>query len=255
MTNPEFSNTFDLLFNNISSNRAAGLNEYEKSVFLTKAEGMLVKEYFNQRTDGVGGGFDGSEKRQYDFSSLIKTQRLNVYTKDYQKLDNRSHVYLFPRDYFLSVNEIVSDDKFQYTVLPLTYQEYRQMMMKPYNYPVKRAVWRILTGEGDQEYTDSNNEKKVAKVPVAEIIGGYDYNSSEYVMRYVRTLKPIILTDLSEMGMEISINGETKETPCELPEETHQEIVERAVFLAQAAWGGTTATAVEQQQQQQQRNR
>ena len=68
MTTQEFSNEFDVLYNNIMSNQAPGLNEYEKSVFLTKAQSQLVNEYFNNRTDGFGGGgFDGSQKRQYDF--------------------------------------------------------------------------------------------------------------------------------------------------------------------------------------------
>ena len=37
MNHTEFSNEFDVLYNNIMSNAAPGLNEYEKSVFLTKA--------------------------------------------------------------------------------------------------------------------------------------------------------------------------------------------------------------------------
>jgi hypothetical protein len=37
MTNPEFSDEFDIYYNNITSNQAPGLNEYEKSVFLTEA--------------------------------------------------------------------------------------------------------------------------------------------------------------------------------------------------------------------------
>ena len=63
MNIPEFSTEFDVLFNNITSNQAPGLNEYEKSVFLTKAQSQLINEYFNNRTDGVGGGFDGSQRR------------------------------------------------------------------------------------------------------------------------------------------------------------------------------------------------
>jgi hypothetical protein len=63
MTLQEFSDQFDVLYNSITSNQAPGLNEYEKSVFLTKGEKQLVREYFNKRVDGVGGGFDGSEKR------------------------------------------------------------------------------------------------------------------------------------------------------------------------------------------------
>ena len=46
MTSEEFSNQFDVLYNNITSNQAPGLNEYEKSVFLTKAQSEIVKNYF-----------------------------------------------------------------------------------------------------------------------------------------------------------------------------------------------------------------
>lgn len=34
--NQEFSDEFDVLYNNISSNQAPGLDEYEKSLFLTR---------------------------------------------------------------------------------------------------------------------------------------------------------------------------------------------------------------------------
>ena len=43
MTTEEFSNEFDVLYNNISSNQSPGLNEYEKSVFLTKAQNEILK--------------------------------------------------------------------------------------------------------------------------------------------------------------------------------------------------------------------
>ena len=71
----EFSNQFDVLFSNITSNQAPGLNEYEKSVFLTKAQNEIVKNYFtaNSRGNNIGQGFDDSAKRQADFSCLMKT--------------------------------------------------------------------------------------------------------------------------------------------------------------------------------------
>lgn len=53
MTNEEFSNEFDVLYNNITSNQAPGLDEYEKSVFLTKAQDEIVKAYFNPKTNKV----------------------------------------------------------------------------------------------------------------------------------------------------------------------------------------------------------
>ena len=37
MTNKEMSDLFDALYNNITSNQAPGINEFDKSVFLTKA--------------------------------------------------------------------------------------------------------------------------------------------------------------------------------------------------------------------------
>ena len=75
MTNPEFSNEFDVLFNNIMSNQAPGLDEYEKSVFLTKAQDEIVKSYFLPQTNKSMQGFDGNEKRQIDFSTLLKVAK------------------------------------------------------------------------------------------------------------------------------------------------------------------------------------
>lgn len=72
MTNPEFNNEFDVLYNNITSNQAPGLDAYEKSVFLTKAQDEIVKAYFDPRSNKVQEGFDSTEKRQIDFSMIIR---------------------------------------------------------------------------------------------------------------------------------------------------------------------------------------
>jgi hypothetical protein len=52
MTAEEFSDQFDVLYNNITSNQAPGLTEYEKSVFLTKAQNEIVKNYFTAESKG-----------------------------------------------------------------------------------------------------------------------------------------------------------------------------------------------------------
>lgn len=255
MTTQEFSTEFDVLYNNITSNQAPGLNEYEKSVFLTKAQSQLVNEYFNTRTDGFGGGFDGSQKRQYDFSSLICVAELDEYNDpSYTKLDKRSVVFLFPSDYFLAVNEIISDGKFQYSITPLTYTEYQRLMLKPYNFPVKRGAWRLNTST---KYVNGDNEIANSQ-PIIEIIGKFQKTIEEgetipevhltYNLRYIKTPSPIILDDLSNYGTDLTIGGESEETPCKLPEETHQEILERAVTLAKIAWQGGTITQVAAQQ-------
>nr|DAG91672.1 MAG TPA: hypothetical protein [Crassvirales sp.] len=68
----EMDNMFDVLYNNITSNQAPGLNAYEKSVFLTKGQDETMKNYFNPKSKGnnTQEGFDGSAKRQVDFSML-----------------------------------------------------------------------------------------------------------------------------------------------------------------------------------------
>lgn len=245
MTCTEFSNQFDVLYNNITSSQAPGLNEYEKSVFLTKAQNQLVNEYFNVRTDGFGGGFDGSQRRQYDFSSLVLTKQLTEDTAVLlsEKTDRRSRVFLFPDDYFLTVNETVYDSHYQYTVIPVSYAEYQKLMLKPYSYPVKRGVWRLLTSVT----TDTVPQSR------AELIGRF-YSSSEaldYQLRYVKTLSPVILEDLSNYGDGITILGKTAVTECKLPAECHEEILERAVTLAKIAWQGSTATQASSQQREQ----
>lgn len=446
MQNLEMSALFDILYNNVTSNQATGLNEMEKSVFLTKAQNMLVSDYFNGRIDGVGGGFDGSEKRQYDFSQLVRIANLfNLNTfkeriSETEKLDKRSRVYLFPQNYFLAVNEILSDSKRQYSVIPLSYNEYQRLMLKPYNFPVKRGAWRLFTNkkscnvwsayldsskdddygydiisqtgytftsgwadghrnlkiairsynhwgvttyavtsddttskiayenfieDTDITYSDGTHPRvyatddyiicgarfngsshftyrvvtcdggwddnftykttlnvyaesskagddeeviedlktcftllkyyivkndlqdedwetikvmnhtdgfqmasapskftyyqesadndyntfttEIKEIPTAEIIGKFSGNVA-YQLRYVKTLRPIILDNLINYGEDISIDGYTQVTECELPKEMHQEIVERAVVLAKIAWQGGTATQAAAQQ-------
>lgn len=73
MTNEEFSNEFDVLYNSIASNQAPGLSEYEKSVFLTKAQDELIKDYFNPKLNKTQEGFDGNERRQIDFSMIMRS--------------------------------------------------------------------------------------------------------------------------------------------------------------------------------------
>ena len=158
MTTQEFSNEFDILYNNIMSNQAPGLDEYEKSVFLTKAQDEIIKNYFNPKGNKYQEGFDDSSKRQYDFSSLIRTANLyNINSvkeriSKLEKIDKRSQVFLFPEDYFLSINEIISDGKTLYSVIPLGYSEYQRLIIKPYALPVKKAAWRLLTDKKNCNY-------------------------------------------------------------------------------------------------------
>lgn len=362
MTTQEFSNEFEVLYNNIMSNQAPGLDEYEKSVFLTKAQEELVRDYFNSRNVKNAQGFDDSQKRQYDFSTLLSSAELydcadNIRALSASRLitfnpifDNRSRVYLAPSDLFLAINESIEDSaKRRYSVLPISYDEYNRLMSKPYGFPLKRQAWRIisdrtpfLAGWGGK-LTDSGiflfkskyfkviriririfNSNSISKpfiieddngvmitmdlpinlveywstylmddkrlksagldkylYPVVsdtgnfptkgptdtlsftiniapatmesgaavhtsafEIIGRFTGDIT-YKMRYIKTPKPIILVNLSDIQEGLSINGYNTVTECELPPNTHQEILQRAVELAKASYQGDLSSVIQ----------
>ena len=94
MTVEEFSDQFDILYNNITSNQAPGLDEYEKSIFLTRAQEDIVKGYFDPLLNKTQQGFDGSERRQIDFSMLIKsaviTPKDTAFDMDTEGFDRRA---------------------------------------------------------------------------------------------------------------------------------------------------------------------
>lgn len=90
MTSPEMDNMFDVLYNNITSNQAPGLNAYEKSVFLTKGQNEVIKNYFNPKSHGntLQEGFDANQKRQVDFSMLTTVATTSATTYKYNIVSN-----------------------------------------------------------------------------------------------------------------------------------------------------------------------
>lgn len=363
MTTQEFSNEFDVLYNNIMSNQAPGLDEYEKSIFLTKAQEELVRDYFNSRNVKNAQGFDDNQKRQYDFSTLLSSITLPDFIDTYRALlvlnsviyntifDSRAKIYIAPSDLFLVINESIEDSaKRRYSVLPISYDEYNRLMLKPYGFPLKRQAWRIisdrtssLVGWGGKQvdsatflfkskyfktikiyiglrsennivkpdviesdnivkidmYIPINNlvnywstylsddrglkkagldkylyplnavtgnfpssgiteptsftisiapaimeSGEVVSTPIFEIIGRFT-GDIEYKMRYIKTPKPIILANLSDIQEGLSINGYNTVTECELPLNTHQEILQRAVELAKASYQGDLSSVIQ----------
>lgn len=73
----------------------------------------------------------------------MKTAVLNK-TNPVIKFDDRSVSYSMPGDLMIFINEACKDNRYRYTVLPISYDEYDRLMLKPYQYPVKRGVWRLI---------------------------------------------------------------------------------------------------------------
>ncbi len=238
MTTQEFSSEFDILYNNIMSNAAPGLDEYEKSVFLTKAQEEILKNYFNPKGNKYQEGFDDNEKRQIDFSGLVTVITIPSYSNSqYIKIDDRSLLFLMPNDMLFALNEVceITENNINrlVNVVPISFIEYSRLISKPYKPPLKNQCWRLIS---------SNFEKdRVFELilPFGSIVPG------SYRIRYISRPAPIILVDLSTEYPGLSINGITSVTECELDSSIHYEILQRAVELAKSTYTGDLRTMVE----------
>ena len=77
MTNKEFSYEFDILYNNIMSNQAPGLDDYEKSVFLTKAQEEIIINYYSGK-NALLESFEKTEEIRRYLDTLVKSKYINV---------------------------------------------------------------------------------------------------------------------------------------------------------------------------------
>lgn len=169
MTLEEFSTEFDVLYNSITSNAAPGFNDYEKSVLLTLAQEELIKSYFVSNNNTTGVGLDGSQKRHYDFSTLIKIKSLKniiydiITARDKVEIPSLNKdanaVFLIPNDVFLILNEHLIAKDNNYIVFPISYDTYNLLMSKPFPYPNKRQAWRL----------DSSIDGEVAALKVIHV--------------------------------------------------------------------------------------
>lgn len=231
MNHIEFSNEFDVLYNNIMSNAAPGLNEYEKSVFLTKAQEEIVKNHFNPNGNKYKEGLDDSPKRQIDFSELIKVAEGVLTDTPPITFDNRAKVYNLPEDTFIIMNESIETNKGIRQIVPISYNDYSRLMSRPYKEPIKYQAWRIIT--------TSINDITV------ELIANSNETIQKYKVRYIRKPAPIITADLSSEYGDITINGINTISECELNPIIHQEILQRAVELAKSAYIGDISSTVQ----------
>ena len=232
MTNPEFSSRFDIFYNNIMSNAAPGIDEYEKSVFLTKAQDEILKNYFNPKGNKYQEGFDDSVKRQVDFSNLISVGD-GTLLSNISSFDSRAKVYKIPEDVFLIINEAATTNTGVKQVIPINFNDYTRLMSKPYKEPLKSQIWRLVA-----ENSENSNI-------LMELIPHSNEEISKYSIRYVRRPRPIILIDLQSEYGNVSINGVSTSSECELNPIIHEEILQRAVELAKVAYTGTADNIIQ----------
>ena len=180
MSPSEMSDFFDLSFNNITSNQAPGLNEFEKSCFLTKAQNEVVINHFiaNSKGNNIQTGFDGNAKRQIDFSMLMRTIEGTAVTPSIN-IHHGSNVgyFMIPSNILLYVSEgltvLRKGVSKLLAVFPISYKEYNKLMSKPFRRPLKNQAWRMITSGAFSSYT-YNDYIEVSNLVVTapNIVGG-----------------------------------------------------------------------------------
>ena len=226
MTTEEFSNEFDTLLNSYSTIEAFGktpstveLDEYEKSIFLTNAQEEIVIGMYNGKNP-FGDSFERTEEIRRYLSDLIKTYTTTDKKVGYTGLSKSSVFFELPKDddlWFITYESVnLKDDGLgcmngeDISVIPITQDEYHRIGKNPFRGTNERRALRLdLSGK------------------VVEIIS--KYNVESYLIRYLSRPTPIVLTDLAD---NLSINGTSVKTECELNPVVHRAILERAVKLA-----------------------
>lgn len=214
----EFSNTFDTLLQpyitkdvNGNQNNLA-FDEYEKSIFLTKAQEQIVLELYQE--------LEQSEEVRKYLSNLIKTDNyapvgeqdetlINNNFKSYKVDISNDILFMIYEQCTLSDKNNCINNKIV-SVVPTIHDDLDKVLKNPFKSPNSRKVIRL----------DFDNK--------IELIS--KYNISNYKVRYLKKPNPIILVALED---NLSINnGNTKVSNGETNPILHERIVQRAVQLA-----------------------
>lgn len=225
MTNAELSNGFDTLVSSYRRFRdfdhkepfdTIEFDEYEKSFYLTKAQEELVISLYNGRNSS-GKSFEETEELRRYLSPLVLESTLEPEENaGFTGVSSNSAFFTLPEDLWFITYEALNytggrcDGERSMEVIPITQDEYHRVKKNPFRGPTDMRALRLDL---------SNN--------VIEVVS--KYNVVSYYLRYLRRPVPIVLEDLPN---DLSINGHDEATECELHENLHQRILERAVLLA-----------------------
>ena len=231
MSTQEFSYAFDTLLNSYALKAQFGetsiatisLDEYEKSVFLTKAQEEIIVNLYNGR-NAYGEAFETTEEMRRYLETLVQTKVYSIEEKsEGTGVSEDSIFFVLPEDLaFITMEQIQYDDESlgcynekTASVYPVTQDEYNKIKNNPFRGPTKYKAIRLDSGK--------NKVELISK-----------YKIKKYMLRYLAKPTPIILVDLPE---DVSINGKHSRTDCALNSVLHNIILDRAVQLAAISKG------------------
>jgi hypothetical protein len=226
MTIEQFSNEFDVMLNAQDRQPPAQLDEYEKSVFLSEAQEEIVRKTYRGQ-NFLRESFEETELMRRYLDKLIKQQTVTqtVNLPSSEKINTRSLFFALPNDVMVITYEAAKistpntsncNNNKILSVLPVKQDEYLNQISNPFRKPTLQGrtntVWRLDYGNSQQR--------------VVELVGPLESTVSEYIVRYLRKPKPIILTLLNG---DLNIDGEVLPRTSELDEIFHRQILELAV--------------------------
>ena len=222
MTTEEFSNEFEVLLNSYAlkqPNTVLDLqfDEYEKSVFLTKAQEDLVISIYDGKNP-YDDSFEKTEEVRRGLSALIETytisQEKSISTSG---LTPTSKFYAIPNDLWFITYEsaTISDNSLgpnpiEAMIYPITQDDFYRVNRNPFRNSNEKRILRLDV--------DSTTIELISK-----------YSISRYLVRYLRKPSPIIIVPLTD---GLTINGVSVKTECELNPVIHRAILEKAVKYA-----------------------
>lgn len=209
----DFSIEFDLLFNNVASNKAPGLNEYEKSLFLTEAQEIVTQSLYS----GAGGSFETTEEMTAYLSSIVKRNTFTSFKTDKLYGWTTYGVTLPTNVWYITFENGVVDGN-PVEVIPVTHDMFLRTVRNPFRGPTAKRALRICRSGGDI-------------IRYSEVIPKKDGKLTEYQIHYVEKPEPIVLEDGIEINGKV-YNAQTSK----MPECIHRTILMKAVELAKSIW-------------------
>lgn len=213
-TSEDWSLQFDLLYNNISSNQAPGLTEYEKSVFLTQAQEAVILDLYKGT---LGDSFETTEEVTRYLSSLVRTH-------DFTNISTTYNNVLGNKQYHVTISEINDLWFITYQSGSIALEETTRDVMVV---PTKQD---ILFKDLNNPFKGPNKNKILAISEEGSIILYSKYPINTFYIKYLKRPNPIVLED-----SELEVNG-ASDFDVEIPESLHNQVLIRAVQMAKAVW-------------------
>jgi len=196
MTVDQISDTFDYIMN--KSVGGFMLDEYNKSLYLTRAQHMIIDELTR--------GYEFTDAMRHMMTPLLKT--VVIPGASFTQIDDYYQTVITSNEIktvaFEVVNKIIK-------TIPKDLNDIHDMRENPFRKPNLKIAYRCNFDDGTTRvYTDQQ--------------------LTEYSYTYVQEPTPIVLEDFTLTGLDIE--GVVLPTTCVLNDKLTNMIIERAVTLA-----------------------